>query len=165
MLERPVTDEHDWEAEVVGDSVNDLLRALLTRGVPGSLQSHIPRTREGAYPLHLGIDDDGYPSEDKVEEIRLVSFRDAPRWLHDEFPRLWRSLGPCARIDVSETTDLMDLPALKFYVATGGWSGCESVIYAVLGHPILSSYCRERRSGGGYTFVIAHKHGKENEDA
>lgn len=136
--------------------MSDLLEALLMGRPPSAVKSHMARQHEGTYPTDLEVEG-GYPSDDKVEEIRLIAWRDARRWLHDEFPRLWASVGYEDSVQVTETTDLMDRPALKIRVATGGWSGCEDVIDAVLSHHILRSHLRETLSGGAYTFIVPHE--------
>lgn len=127
----------------------DLLRALVLGEVPPSIRgSRFPRIERGAYPTDLRVED-GSPDEAAVEEIRMLSFRDARRWLYDVFPDLWPTLGPCAGMSV------VDVGVERtIRVSTGGWSGCEEVIEAVLSHPALASYCEERRRGGGYTFVL-----------
>jgi len=113
------------------------------------------RVEKGTYPTDLEIDEQGYPSDAKVEEITMISWKDTRRWLHDEFPRLWDQI-PYGSVRTEETKDIADEPALEIYVATGGWSGCESVIYAVIGHFALRRFLEQRLSGGGYTFVVPH---------
>lgn len=141
----------------------NILEALLTGNVPESLLSRGARQHEGTYPLTLDAEG-GYPSEQRVEEITMIAWVDARRWLHDEFPRLWKSLNACGYIEVEETTDIMDKPALRIYVATGGWSGCEEVIEAMLGHFWIRHYLRETRSGGGYTFIVPHEDPKNSRE-
>jgi hypothetical protein len=131
--------------------VTDLLEALLVGRVPESIRGGWPRDEDGTYPVDLEVDEHGYPSDEKVEEIGMVSLRDARRWMHDEFPRLWGTVR-YGHVEVEDEGD-----ALRVYVATGGWSGCEDVIEAVLGHLAMRSYCRERRSGGGFTFRVPHE--------
>lgn len=132
----------------------NLLEALLVGKTPESLTSWMARPEHGTYPMDLGMSG-GYPSDNKVEEIRLIALKDARRWLHDEFPHLWKAAD--GYLETKETKDLCDEPALEIYAATGGWSGCESVIEAVLDHIGLAHYCRERLSGGGYRFVVPHE--------
>ena len=136
--------------------MSDLLDALLTGRAPSSLHSRMARQAEGTYPTDLEVEG-AYPSEEKVEEIRLIAWKDARRWLHDEFPRLWASVSFRDGVDVEETTSTAGQPALKIRVATGGWSGCEDVIDAVLSHFALRHYLRETLSGGAYTFIVPHE--------
>jgi hypothetical protein len=134
-----------------------LLDALLTRKIPSSIVGDpLPRVHEGTYPTDLEIDGDGYPNEDRVDEIGMVAMVDARRWLHDEFSELWASI-PSAGISGREVQDTMGRAAKEIRIATGGWSGCESVIDAVLKHVMMARYCTERRVGGGYTFVVPHE--------
>jgi hypothetical protein len=131
---------------------------MLFMGMPprSVLGSPIPRKRDGAYPMDLEVDGHGYPSDMAIECISMVSLRDAGPWLYREFPRVWRQMAPYARVDVRDEADITAKPCRRIYVATGGWSGCESVINAVMGHPVMRTYCREQLSGGGYTFEVPH---------
>lgn len=110
------------------------------------------RVRNGAFPIDLEMDY-GYPSETRVREIELVAAVDAERWIRDALPGIWRAI-PCTFLEEGATTDILDRPAVQIRLATGGWSGAEYVIHAVLRNRWLAAYCRERRSGGGYTFVV-----------
>lgn len=139
------------EAEKQRTRAAKLLNSLLIRTVPYSLQSRYPRISNGTYPVDLEIDD-GYPSEAAVETIAMVSFRDARRWLRDMFPKLVAEL-PCASVVVTDVED-WDRPAKQIAFSTGGWSGCESVIGAVLDHPIMRRHLAQENRGGHYVFIL-----------
>lgn len=136
--------------------MSDLLEALWSRRLPHSMQSHMARLDQGTYPLSVEAED-GYPSEEKLEEVRLIAWKDARRWLHDEFPRIWASLYYEDSVTVSEDEVAPGCPVLRVRVATGGWSGYEDLIEAVLSHHIMRSYLRETLSGGAYTFFVPHE--------
>lgn len=112
----------------------------------------MPRVHRGAFPTDLAMDE-GYPDDAMVKEIELICANDAERWIREVLPVIWE-LIPHAFVRTSETTDIMDRPAVEIRLSTGGWSGAESVIYAVLRNLWLARFCREQRQGGGYTFVV-----------
>ncbi len=105
----------------------------------------------GAFPEDLEIDD-GYPSDARVEEIGLVCVLDARRWLRDVMPSAINAL-PCGHAEVEPSTEYGQ-PSVRITVTTGGWSGVESVVYAVLDHPIMRRCLVERRRGGLYVFEV-----------
>lgn len=130
----------------------ELLDALLTGGIPSSILGNpLPRVRNGAYPTDLDVDADGYPDDDRIDEVAMVAMMDARRWLHDELPHLWDSIRR-GRVSTRET-----FGGKEIHVYTGGWSGCESLINAVLKHIMMARYCKEQTRGGGYTFVVPHE--------
>lgn len=133
------------------DDSNRLLDALLTRSIPQSLCSNSPRSDEGAFPTDAEIDECGYPDDKFMEEISLISFKDSWRWLYNTFPKVWASI-PYAHIKVSDTEEEREI-----YVATRGWSGCESVIESILQHYMLRYYCECQKRGGVYIFKLPHK--------
>lgn len=110
------------------------------------------RTDRGAFPLDMEIDD-GYPSDAKVDEIACVSIRDARRWLRDVMPEAINAL-PCGGAEVEPFVSDFGRRELRITVHTGGWSGVESIVYAVLDHMIMRQYLTEQRRGGRYVFEI-----------
>lgn len=133
-----------------------LLDALLTGGIPGFLQSRMPRAEQGPFPTSFDVDQYGYPSEQVEDHIRMIPYTRAREWLHDVFPDLWRTL-PSASIKVHSVRDAYTVePRMTKHIriATGGWSGCESIVNAVLDHFALQVYLTEQRCGGGYTFEV-----------
>lgn len=133
---------------------SDLLDSLLLGGrLPTSVRgSTLPRVREGAFPTELEVDQHGYPSDAKVEEISLVAGVRCREWLHDVLPEVWKTIGCYGTVQVKDGTEDREI-----YLATGGWSGCESVIHAVLGNLFMRNYCTTRSAGGGYTFIVPHE--------
>lgn len=105
----------------------------------------------GAFPDDLEIED-GYPSDARVDEIGCVSIRDARRWLRDVLPHAVNAL-PCGSAEV-EAFDDAGRSMLRITVVTGGWSGVESIVYAVLDHPIMRGYVTEQHRGGLYVLEL-----------
>lgn len=129
-----------------------LLDCLLTRTIPSSLRGHVHVDR-GAFPDDLEVDD-GYPNDDRVAEIAMVSIRRADEWLRDVLPSAILSL-PCGHAEVEDAVERWsDRPVKRISISTGGWSGCESIIYAVLEHPVMRRRLVTEHRGGHYVFVV-----------
>jgi hypothetical protein len=109
------------------------------------------RVEHGAFPNDLEIED-GYPNDDRVDEIACVSMRDATRWLRDVLPHAVNAL-PCGRAEV-EAFDERGRSMLRITVITGGWSGVESIVYEVLDHLIMRQYVVEQHRGGLYILEV-----------
>jgi hypothetical protein len=115
------------------------------------------RLDHGAYPEDLEIED-GYPSDARVDEIGCVSIRDARRWLREVMPVAINSL-PCGHAEVEPFVDDFGKPSLRITVVTGGWSGVESIIDAVLEHFVMRLCLEEQRRGGLYVFEVRAEDG------
>lgn len=127
-----------------------LLDCLLTNRIPSSLNGSV-RATGGPYPEDLEVDDNGYPNDEVVELIPLISMDKADAWLRDEFPALMLQV-PYAKVWVKDIGGPRPLKSIT--VVTGGWSGCESVVWAVLEHQVMKMYLHEEMRGGQYTFVV-----------
>lgn len=86
---------------------------------------------------HPTFNADGYPTEETDIAIRGWDFRDAPGWLEfireawdESYGRIWEDGG-----------------LLK--LATGGWSGNESIVYAMRENHILWATLWESSHRGG----------------
>ena len=123
----------------------------VVRASLGKLLRGSPRAKHGAFPDDLEIED-GYPSDDRVDEIACVSFHDADRWLREILPASINAL-PCGRADTEEFTD-RGQRMVRITAVTGGWSGCESIIYAVLDHPVMRMRVSEQHRGGLYVLKV-----------
>jgi len=113
--------------------------------------SFMPRTSGGTFPTSLEVEG-GYPCDDKVEEITMIAADLAQEWLRDVLPTVWTSIGCYGYARVDDTEDTREV-----YIATGGWSGCEQVINAILKNFWLRQYLHTRVSGGAYVFRIPRK--------
>lgn len=100
----------------------------------------------------LEIDRDGYPDEAVLERIAAIrtDVVEAHRFMREDFPRLCEELAAGYATSRRETVDGVD--TLRF--STGGWSGCEDFMNAVLAARGCRAYFVEWRRGGGYTFEI-----------
>lgn len=125
--------------------------AFVRFGLGSICQGRI-RLDHGSFPTDMEIDD-GYPEDARVDEIACVSIRDARRWLREVFPHVVNEL-PCGCAEIEPFVDDFDRPSLRITVATGGWSGVESVVYAVLDHAIMRQYLDAQCSGGKYVFAV-----------
>jgi hypothetical protein len=125
-----------------------LLDALLTRSVPDSLKSLVPRMTGGTFPESFSVDENGDPDDEIVDEIAMVAVDDAERWLRDAFPAAMQAI-PYARVSVQDADGMRQIS-----LSTGGWSGCESVIWAVLEHSVMRRCLRTEMRGGHYVFVV-----------
>jgi hypothetical protein len=131
--------------------------AVLSGGLPvvrrslASLCRGRIRVTHGAFPEDLEIED-GYPSDARVDEIGCVSIRDAVRWLRDVLPHAINAL-PCGRATV-EPFDDRGRSMLRITVITGGWSGVESIVYAVLDHTVMRQFVTEQHCGGLYVLEV-----------
>jgi hypothetical protein len=110
------------------------------------------RMDHGAFPDDMEIDD-GYPNDARVDEIGCVSIKDARRWMRDVLPNAINAL-PCGRAEVEPFVDDFGKPSLRITVVTGGWSGVESIVDAVLDHFVMRMCLRETKIGGLYVFEI-----------
>jgi hypothetical protein len=115
------------------------------------------RMDHGAFPTDLEIED-GYPNDARVDEIGCVSIRDARRWLREVMPDAINSL-PCGHAEVEPFVDDYGKPSVRITVVTGGWSGVESTIDAVLEHVIMRQCLRETKRGGLYVFEVRAEDG------
>lgn len=107
------------------------------------------------FPETLDVDDDGYPSDERIAQLRMADdMPNAIRWLVETFPKLVESI-PCGYVRVSEGVDDFDgAPITIISFSTGGWSGQEDLIgaleYGLIGRFYLWSW----RRGGHYEFRL-----------
>ena len=96
------------------------------------------------------IDSDGYPTEQSVaalEAWRPTSFDDAGLFVGWDLPEIWERTGyGTARVAIDK-----DGQAHIFY-STGGWSGNEELMGAVMGNFLCSYHWNAHFSGGHYIF-------------
>lgn len=98
------------------------------------------------------MDSEGYPEEEELERIRKWDSQDFPcmlnfvEELHIYKNYIWREVVK---------DEIHKQPILKWTFCTGGWSGNESLIYAVLDNFVFKCmwyYSWQR--GGKYVFMI-----------
>lgn len=125
-------------------STDALVRYLLSGVVPPSLHP----TEHTIYVTDLQIDSDGYPSEIALHTITRIRQRYAALWMREEFAQLARSLPYSSVIERTIRERKM------VTIATGGWSGTEDFIAAVLRNAFLSSHLVEKSNGGRFVFDV-----------
>lgn len=113
------------------------------------------------------IDEDGYPTEEALEKIANWPWEDAEGW----FPfikSLWRY--PEYWKEEMGTDEFTKKEVKLHYISTVGWSGNESLVYAMEKNQVLwvFSWVQSRR-GGHYIFeegkyFTMKQEEKDNED-
>ena len=107
----------------------------------------------------LEIDRDGYPDDAAIDAITSMGegdwdFEEAERFMRNDFARLAKELSYASVWE--ETVEDGDEHEIGF--TTGGWSGCESFINAVLSvKPIRMMFYYSWTRGGRYTFRFRKK--------
>lgn len=108
------------------------------------------------------LDDDGYPTDDALETIRLWHWNDQRGWFN-----FIKGLWYMASWGWSEGEEDHDWDKLKkvyrYNISTAGWSGNETIIRAMRACDMMwdLTWVQSRR-GGHYIFEI-HQFGDDNE--
>jgi len=105
------------------------------------------------------LDDDGYPTDDSLEIIRLWHWDDARGWFKF-IESLW-AYHDCGWKEKDEPHEWEDLKQYKdkivhrYYISTAGWSGNESIIRAMQKNDFMwhLNWVQSRR-GGHYIFEL-----------
>ena len=105
------------------------------------------------------LDEDGYPTEDALEIIELWHWDDARGWFKF-IESLW-AYHDWAWKEIDEPHEWKDLKQYKdrivhrYYISTAGWSGNESIIYAMQKADFMwhLNWVQSRR-GGHYIFEL-----------
>ena len=100
------------------------------------------------------LDDDGYPTDDALEIVKLWHWDDARGWFKF-IESLWayRDWGWKEKDEPHEFDN--DKMVHRYYISTGGWSGNESIIDAMQQADFMWSlnWVQSRR-GGHYIFEL-----------
>lgn len=108
---------------------------------------------------HPTLDKDGYPTEEALHMIRNWDLLVPARQLFNHIRSMWHhsSWG----WEEYEYQNSRDETVTVIKISTGGWSGNESIIEAMMQNNLLWNihWCQSRR-GGHYTFEMVRK---ENE--
>lgn len=108
-------------------------------------------------PTSLELDQYGYPPEEWLASIRDArpTMAEAAQWMRETLPDLVANVGygrvtmdffPQAQHSVHELR-----------IATGGWSGMEDLMSAVMGNIALVYYWQSTHRGGLYVFQVPVK--------
>lgn len=96
------------------------------------------------------FDDDGYPTEEAEKLVAEWPHEDNWRGLMAFIKPLWR-YADCGYW----TESLTDEGRKQYEISTAGWSGNESLIYALQENKIFWAFCWvQSRRGGHYIFEI-----------
>ena len=106
------------------------------------------------FPNDLDLDDDSYPSEDRIAQIQKANdIPNAAHWLIETFPRLVESMH-YGSAEVRDGVDDFDRRIKVVAFSTGGWSGQEDLINAIEGSLLGMLYLWSWRRGGHYEFRV-----------
>ncbi len=105
-------------------------------------------------PTKLSLDEYGYPPDEWLASIRDArpTMEEAKKWMRDTLPDLVRKVG-YGRV----TMDFFPQAEHSVYelrIATGGWSGTEDLLSAVMSNVALAYYWQSTHRGGLYVFQI-----------
>ncbi len=103
----------------------------------------------------LNIDANGYPDEAVLERIRALD-DDFLRFMLEDFPVLAEQAACIyGKITSEDVKDVIGRPVRRLTFVTGGWSGCEDFIEAVLCIPIVRLlYYAAWFRGGKHVFEV-----------
>ena len=93
------------------------------------------------------VDEDGYPTEYALE--RMLDFEGTPRQFVDFVSSMWWMDLSSFKRDI-ET----DEPCYRWSMATGGWSGNETIISEMQEAFFYMNFWSVSRRGGGFDFEI-----------
>jgi hypothetical protein len=104
------------------------------------------------------LDDDGYPTEYALNKIRNWDIMDFKGCMNYIF-RLWN--WESYRWTEEDQHEFKNYPVTRYYLSTGGWSGNESIIYALQENRVLwFIYWVQSRRGGHYIFECKKEEGQ-----
>jgi hypothetical protein len=97
------------------------------------------------------FDENGYPSDEALEFLR--NFEGSPKEYVGLVDSLWDdAYGDCR---IEDCRDVINNPAKRLTLVTGGWSGCESVVGEVMDRTMFHlMFWESSFRGGRHTFVI-----------
>lgn len=93
------------------------------------------------------MDDDGYPTEETLKLIREWDYHDV-NGLAEFVVSIWHWGEPWAQLSVTRTDDFHK-EYRELRLATGGWSGNESVIGALDANVMFNAICWYMSQRGG----------------
>lgn len=103
--------------------------------------------------IDIKWDEAGYPDEDSL--LQIVDYKNTNEEFRVEtcFELLKRVLKECSEVNCSSYYLVTTPDYEEIHFSTGGWSGAEALIAAILCNPLLSYYLETWRRGGHYTLV------------
>jgi hypothetical protein len=107
------------------------------------------------------IDDPGYPSRNTLRRIMDWDYKDPKGWF--KFIESQWSYGH-PYFDIYEDKHDEDGGSVIVVMSTGGWSGNESIIAAMMLNPLWKIYWALSERGGRYVFKVAIYRWETNND-
>ena len=108
-------------------------------------------------PTTLELDEYGYPPDEWLASIRDArpTMAEAAQWMRETLPDLVDTVG-YGRVTV-EFFPQAEHSAHELRIATGGWSGMEDLMSAVMSNIALVYYWQSTHRGGLYVFQMPVK--------
>lgn len=102
-------------------------------------------------------DADGYPTEDSLDALETANrnsfgIEEAARYLRQELAKCAENC--VASYEEQPATDIVDRPCLHLHFSTGGWSGAEDLIAALMTKFWIAHIHLQWRRGGHYIFEV-----------
>lgn len=100
------------------------------------------------------FDEHGYPTDAAIE--KMLTFEGTPRQLIEfiEGDLWWGSAKDVRPLDLKPVDDKNLRPYYKWYMATSGWSGNETIVGKLECTRFWLSFWEMTQRGGGFTFHI-----------
>lgn len=101
--------------------------------------------------------EDGYPTEESIERLSNanLSWEEADRFLLLDLPEIKKGIG-CMSVDI-EDADRHGRPVKRVTYVTGGWSGAEDLIAAMLDNATIKLMHTKWLRGGLFEFEVPVK--------
>lgn len=103
--------------------------------------------------------DEGYPSEAWIEKFnalptQTIKWAEAADFLVNQLPRIAKTIS-CMQVRIENATDdFHDKPMKRIEYITGGWSGAEDLISAMLRQFWIGHYHSLWKRGGYFVFEV-----------
>lgn len=127
----------------------------LAHAVLREIQDRTGAAAPGGVPEPEG-DEHGYLTDAWLEAFRSSSLRadEAARFLLETFPAAVDLMHGYPSLAIKDAEDAWAPPAKRIEFHTGGWSGAEDLIAAMLGHFWIDQCLVEWKRGGHYVFEV-----------
>ena len=100
------------------------------------------------------LDEDGYPTAEALDIIQLWSYDDPTGWF-EFIKQLWNMVEWGWEVVRQPHPNRPEVAVDRYYISTGGWSGNEDIIRAMMKNTMLWSFnWVSSRRGGHYVFEV-----------
>lgn len=102
-------------------------------------------------------DGDGYPTEESLKALGMVGdtvgdIAEAARYLRQELAKCADNC--CAGYEELPHGNILEHPTIRLHFSTGGWSGAEDMLAALLGKFWIAHLQIQWNRGGHYIFEV-----------